>query len=73
MTPSEYLKSKNELLQYLERAIIFDGDIISTDNIHNDIKFAGQCGQDLCPQLGFSAQYMIPVSLGLYTLGNIQT
>ena len=38
----EYLKSKNELLQYLERAkIIFDGDIISTDNIHNDIKFAG--------------------------------
>ena len=38
----EYLKSKNGLLQYLERAKnIFDGDTISTDNIAQNVKFSG--------------------------------
>ena len=38
----EYLKSKNELLQYLERAKnIFDGDTISTDNINTNVTFSG--------------------------------
>ena len=38
----KYLVSKNELLQYLERAkIIFEGDTISTDNITTNVKFAG--------------------------------